>query len=108
MCLHTCVHTYARECRVRLRARVRLNVPAVRFTPERISKRGGGPGGSWPGLGAGAVHVEVYEEVPRVIKFTGSVLHRVARVALCVCWIRRGGSERGSTNSVSGGQWLLW
>lgn len=27
------------------------------------------------------MHVEVYEKVPRAIKFTGSVLHRVARVA---------------------------
>lgn len=26
--------------------------------------------------------MEVYEEVPSAIKFTGSVLHRVARVAL--------------------------
>jgi len=28
------------------------------------------------------VHAVVYEKVPRAIKFTGSVLHRVARVAL--------------------------
>lgn len=36
-------------------------------------------------LGAAPVHVVVYEKVRRAIKFTGSVLHRAARVALGVC-----------------------
>jgi len=33
--------------------------------------------------------VEVYEEVPRAIKFTGSVLHRVARIALSLSFSLR-------------------
>lgn len=93
--------------------RAHLNVPAVRFTPERISKRTGvvlAVPGAGCRLGAAPVHVVVYEKVRRAIKFTGSVLHRAARVVLCVCTSdpREGGSEGGSTNSVSGGQWLLW
>jgi len=99
-CARVCVRVYMRACtsecsRGQIHARAyKQTWGVVLAVPGRVRCR--------------AMHVEVYEEVPRVIKFTGSVLHRVARVALCVRWIRRGGSERGSTNSVSGGQWLLW
>jgi len=67
---------------VRVCARPRLNVPAVRFAPERISKRGGWSRRFLVRVRCHAVHAVVYEKVPRAIKFTGSVLHRVARVAL--------------------------
>lgn len=110
-CARVCARTYICECsRGQIHARAykqtRGLVPAV---PGRVRRR--------------AVHVDVYDEVPGAIKFTGSVLHRVARVAfplflsvspfLCLFslytldmagWKQKGGSM----NSVSGGQWLLW